>query len=303
MKSLLFVTAFICTNFSWLPGKVLISEVLFNPRAGGVDFVEIYNHSTKTLDLRDLYVGSVDRNRQINNVLALTTTSYAFYPGTYLVLTTRPDVVKAHYPNASEHALVAVAKLPNFNNNEGTVLILHKNSTMSDDAGYQVLDSLYYFAAMHAGFLKNTKGISLERQDFNIATNVPGNFGSAALSTGGATPGYGNTHMSSDKTGIRLKTRVVSPNYDGINDKLELHYTISEPHLMATIRIYDVQGRMIRTLMHHISIPSHGIWIWDGTTDRHQPVSEGIYTIVIELYNARGFRQIHRKSFVIVRQK
>lgn len=283
-------------------GDVLISEVLFNPREGGVDFVEIYNYSSKTIDVRDLMIGSVDRERRVSNVIPLTATRTLFYPGTYLVLTTRPDLIQAHYPDVPQNSLMAVDRLPAFSNHEGTVILLSRWPSGSGD-DYRVLDSLHYAATMHSPFLNNVKGISLERQDFGTPADVPGNFRSAALSVGGATPGFANSAALPDEVGIQLKSRIVTPDQDGLNDDLELHYALPLQNLMATIRIYDIRGRVVRTLMQHMSIPSRGIWKWDGMTDQRQPVRESLYTVYIELYNSQGFRKDFRKSFVIVRRK
>ncbi|RZK20668.1 MAG: hypothetical protein EOO86_03570 [Pedobacter sp.] len=41
-------------------GDILISEVLFNPRTGGVDFVEIYNHSNHEIDLKELQLANAN---------------------------------------------------------------------------------------------------------------------------------------------------------------------------------------------------------------------------------------------------
>jgi hypothetical protein len=39
---------------------VVINEILFDPNTGGVDFVELYNRSKKTINLKDLRLGSMD---------------------------------------------------------------------------------------------------------------------------------------------------------------------------------------------------------------------------------------------------
>src|SRR5690606_33646247 len=37
-------------------GDILINEVLSNPKPGGIDFLEIYNYSNKTIDLSEVSI-------------------------------------------------------------------------------------------------------------------------------------------------------------------------------------------------------------------------------------------------------
>ncbi|RZK51706.1 MAG: hypothetical protein EOO91_20500, partial [Pedobacter sp.] len=73
-------------------GDVLISEVLSNPRTGGVDFVEIYNNTNQILDLKELQLANVDANGIPASIKNVTNTSVYMPAKTYWVLTTNPTV-------------------------------------------------------------------------------------------------------------------------------------------------------------------------------------------------------------------
>src|SRR5690606_5092601 len=55
------------------------------------------------------------------------------------------------------------------------------------------IDSLHYHSSMHNRFIKNAKGVSLERTNFHQPGHIPESFLSAAASSGYATPGYLNS--------------------------------------------------------------------------------------------------------------
>ena len=62
-----------------LPGDVLISEVLFNPVAGGSDYVEIYNNSGKEISTNRLYLASRDSKLELTQIYPLSKSKRCFY--------------------------------------------------------------------------------------------------------------------------------------------------------------------------------------------------------------------------------
>src|SRR5690606_11425414 len=111
---------------------ILINEILFNPKSegmehaetDGVDFVEIYNHSSKTVDLRQLYLAHVNHEGKVAGHRQVSEFQRLFRPGEYKVLTSQPHIVKAHYPQAESSAFIQMASLPRFNNDAGTALLI-----------------------------------------------------------------------------------------------------------------------------------------------------------------------------------
>src|SRR5690606_26234898 len=69
---------------------ILISEILFNPKEGGVDFVEIYNNSNLPINIQGFTLG----NRVVTHDF------YLLPPQQYLALTTNKRVLLQQYPNA-----------------------------------------------------------------------------------------------------------------------------------------------------------------------------------------------------------
>lgn len=277
---------------------LIINEILFNPPQGGVDFVEIYNPSLNSIDLQQVYLANINSKGDIASIQRISSQPHLMLPGTYRVLTTQASTILSHYPSAVAQNIIEMTRLPAYNNDEGRVILAHYQLQPTGSSTLQIIDSLHYTAKMHTKLIKNPKGISLERQSTDRPTNSPGNFSSAAISSGGATPGYINSSNQPPLNELILHSRIITP-YRTEGPLLELTYQITQPDLFATIQIYDEKGRVIKNISRNTSIPSSGTWNWDGLSDQQQQVPTGIYTIFIHLYNTSNYRQVFRKSFVL----
>ncbi len=60
-------------------GDILINEVLFNPVAGGNDFVEIYNNSSKGILINRLYLASRDNDLKLTQIYPLSSSKKTYY--------------------------------------------------------------------------------------------------------------------------------------------------------------------------------------------------------------------------------
>jgi len=72
------------------PGDIIVNEILSNPKSDGVDFVELYNHSGKTIDLQHLSIASVNSNGVAGRRRKISWRSSLSYPEEYKGLTTSP---------------------------------------------------------------------------------------------------------------------------------------------------------------------------------------------------------------------
>jgi hypothetical protein len=264
--------------------SLIINEVLFNPRTGGSDFVELYNNSSYYIDLSGWQISNYDMDLDtIKNPKLITEEQYVLFPGEYVLLTKDTANIKEEYPLSNSKAFLQMSSFPSYNDDEGTVVLISPEQTIHDRFDYN--------EDMHFPLLNDVEGVSLERIDFNRPTNEPTNWHSAAESVGFATPGYQNSqyqpaNMADGK--LIVQPEIFSPDNDGFNDVLNLTYQLDGPGYVGNINIYDPKGRLIRTLMANEYLSPEGTISWDGVTDKNEKAKIGIYIIVFEAFSEDG---------------
>ncbi|SNC75807.1 FlgD Ig-like domain-containing protein [Hymenobacter gelipurpurascens] len=274
-------------------GDVVINEILFNPRSGGVDFVELLNRSTKYLDLRGWQLGGLKTDGSIG-LEAISPESYVLGPGQFVVLTTRPDLVQAQYPANNLAAFLTMSAFPSYPDDAGTVVV--------QNALGQELDRYAYTEKQHLALLDSRDGVSLERIRAT-GPSLPVNFHSAASSVGYATPGRPNSQQQPDPTGtgvLTLEPEIFTPDEDGQQDFTTLSYQLDQPGYAGTVTIYDAQGRLVRRLVRNETLATTGFWQWDGLNDKAQKAAVGYYVLLVELFRASGGEKREYRKTVVV---
>jgi len=260
-------------------GDLLISEVLFNPFPGGVDFVEIYNHSGRQIKLDEVYLASRDNSLKIKSQYTLSVKPEILPDAAYAAFTTDSAVLLSNYYSACPDCIYKMAKFPAYNRDEGWVVLLNKEM--------EIIDEFHYRENMHHPMISDVKGISLERYSFSKPATDPLNWHSASQTVGFATPGFRNSAnevVSETSQMVTFEPKIFSPNDDGLNDRLTIKLSPGEPDWMVNIRIYNENGLEIRRLANNLVIGSEDILEWDGTKENHQKAGLGIYIIKVELF-------------------
>ena len=280
-----------CANLIISPGDLLISEVLFNPRTGGVDFVEIYNNSNHEIDLKELQLANVNTAGAIANVKNVSPKQLMIAPGSYWVITTNQNNIKQNYQAKFPTHFVQISSLPAFNNDKGSV-ILQSNGL--------VLDRLNYDAKVHHPLIREEDGISIERVSFTVATNEPGNFKSAAATAGFATPTYENSQSAiAGGNDVHLLSKTFSPDGDNFEDLLTLSYQLDQNSSVATVNIYSDKGRLVRKLIKNQTIGTNGILTWDGLEDSGSVAGIGIYIVLFDIFDLQGNTKRFKNNCVL----
>ncbi len=264
---------------------IVINEVLFNPPDYGARYVELYNPSEKVFDLSDLIIASKDT---IDDVLItirhISEEGLLFFPGDYMVLSNDTAAVKRTFLTPAPDAFTELAGMPRMTNSDGIVLLATK--------GHEAIDKFVYTEDMHLPLLASVKGVALERRHPGLSTNDRSNWHSAAASAGFGTPGYQNSQHLMQPTGnvadFNIEPRIFAPDGSGINDVLNIHYSLSEPGYVANIRIFDSRGRTIRRLVQGELLAASGIITWDGTCDDRLKAAIGAYVVHVEIFNHHG---------------
>lgn len=273
------------------PGDVVINEVLFNPRPGGVDFVELVNRSDKYISLQNWQLANTS-NDSIANRRTITAGSYVLEPGAYVVLTTNPENLKSNYPAARDETFLRMSSMPSYPDAAGSVIVLQADG--------RIADRFDYSERMHFSLIDDRNGISLERIRLEGAT-APDNFHSAATSVG-ATPGYLNSQSQSGIAARRMfsvEPRVFSPDGDGYEDFTTINFSTDQSGFVATITVFDAQGREVRKLVRNELLATDGFFRWDGTRQDGTKAAIGYYLFYIELFGLDGQKSVHKERVVV----
>lgn len=272
------------------PKDILISEVLFNPKTDGFDFVEIYNNTDHLLDLRDLTISNPTATNKTKR--SISTSSIYIAPKTYWVITANVEAVKQQYQVENPTQMIQITSMPALNSDKGRVALWNSDSS---------IDSLDYTEKMHHALLKDVKGVSLERVSFTKPANDAGNLQSAAASAGFATPTYKNSQSEDEsvKNEVILANKTFSPDNDGFEDQLQIDYRFKGSGNLATINIYTDKGVLVRKLARNISMATQGSIMWDGLDDGGQLCKVGLYVIKTDIFNINGSKGSFRQTCVL----
>lgn len=278
---------------------LLINEVLFNPGKGGARYVELFNRTQgKVIDLKEHVISSLDTlGNYLTSIRPISSESVLFFPGTYMVLTPDPEIVKKQYMTPNPDGFIITENLPGMTNTGGIVVIA--------DRSLRIQDMLVFHEDMHSPLLSARSGVSLERLNPDRPTGDPSNWHSAARAAGFGTPGFRNSQFSpnlqAQKDPVELYPKVFSPDGDGQDDILQLSYSFDIPGRIANIRIFDSRGRMIRFLKKGELLATQGVITWDGTTDDKAKAAMGIYLIHLEVFDESGQADHYQKTAVLTR--
>ncbi len=276
---------------------LLINEILFNPKQGGFDFVEIYNNSNHSIDLKNIYLGNFDSLLQEpTNQKLIHNESLYLLPQQYLSLTLNKDSVMAQYftPNQRK-GFWNLPSMPSFPNSEGSVSLSALN--------LKTFDQLHYSEKWHYKLLTDHKGASLERIFFNEPSNHSSNWHTAASTVGFATPSYQNSQMGNSTNfadnWVHLSSEYISPDLDGYQDYLEIYYSIPEAGYLGSFEIYTAQGILVKRISKNELLAQKGMYIWDGLNENGQKAQIGIHILVANFVQAQGKTHFVKKTFVV----
>ncbi len=276
------------------PGDVVVNELLFNHRSGGVYFVEVLNRSLRYLNLQG-YQLTNQKSSGLTICVISPTEPYIVAPGQLVALTSDADILQAQYPTSSDAAaLLAVTNFPTLDNDAGTVY-LYDQSNLE-------LDHYAYDKSQQLSLLSTEAGVSLER----IRTQGPSlasNFHSAAGAVGYATPGRPNS-QAQDAVGNGQELTVVpelfTPDDDGQQDFTTLNYQLDQPGYVGSVTVYDALGQLTRHLVRNESLPTTGFVQWDGLDEHGRKAAVGYYILHVELFRpSGGERREYRKTVVV----
>jgi hypothetical protein len=258
-----------------LPGDLVINEILANPLNGGQDFIELYNRSSKVIDLKDWQLGNF-YNDTIANLKTISE-HFILEPNSYVAISEDTSFLLENYP-ASVSGRMIQMDMPSYNIDSGTVYLFYNS---------EQIDRVSYSEEWQFSLLDNSDGVSLERILPNAPSNQNDNWHSAAESIGFATPGRINSQFQfgSSSESISLSKDIFSPDQDGFEDVLVLNYSFSLPGNLGKACIFDDMGREVKTLFANELLGTTGFFTWDGVHENQTKAPIGIYILLMEVFS------------------
>jgi len=203
--------------------------------------------------------------------------------------------VKATYPASIPGTFVA-CETPVYPNDSGSVYLFYDSI---------LLEKISYSSNWHFSLLDNTDGVSLERIQPTCLATSKDNWHSAAETIGFGTPGALNSQILHPQINgeISLSNSSISPDNDGFEDVVLIHYQFEKNGLVANIRIFDEDGREIKQLVANELLGTAGFFTWDGTTNANTKAHIGTYVILFEAFSIAGGDNFTKTKVVIVAGK
>ncbi|MBK8567002.1 MAG: lamin tail domain-containing protein [Saprospiraceae bacterium] len=274
------------------PNDLIINEILFNPQTGGVDFVEAYNRSNKVFNLRGVVIANLQ-----DTSTASVGIDRLIFPGEYVVFTESPSDIQSRYTVQEPNALIS-NDLPSFNDDEGNITLYQ-----AGPIGPVIIDAFDYSEDLHHPLLDEGDGVSLERLHPDGTTQDAANWHSAAKIAGWATPTYQNSQFFENQSAVNdffeIPETTLSPDGDGYQDFLAINYKTDKPGYAAKVRIFDAEGRFVKSIANNELLATEGFLRWDGDTDDGMKARIGIYVLTMELFTPDGTVKEMKKTCVV----
>jgi hypothetical protein len=275
---------------------LVINEILFNPLPAGVDYVELYNRSSKIIDLSKIYIANRNNSNAISSIQQVYGESNLIFPKEFALLTTDIDAVKKQYFTTNSDVFLKMSNMPAFPDDKGNAIILNGQGNIVDEVNYS---DKWHFALLH-----NTEGVSLERIDYE-GPSAQSNFHSAATSVGYGTPGQKNSQYKLNEEAhgeVAVTPDIFSPDNDGNVDFATINYSFPSAGYVANITIFDALGHPVRYLQRNALSGIKGYYLWDGLGDKNRKLPQGIYIIFTEIFNKEGKKKQFKNTIVLARR-
>lgn len=273
--------------------KLIINEVLFNPKSGCFDFVEIYNNSDQYIDLSALSLANYE-NDTISNVSPIYPVYRILPPDDYVAITKDSSGLVKCYPN-TYGTVLQTAEMPAMNDDAGSIYLL----TNKD-----LIDVFKYDELMHFPLLTDNEGVSLERISSRTSTSNATNWISASSASDYATPGKINSQNVQVNTHhFSLEPDIFSPDNDGYADVLSINYQLPEAGFAGNVKIFNSAGRQVKQLISNQYLDSQGVFFWNGLDDNGTSLDWGYYVILFNAYGMNGETLNEMASVVLAGNK
>jgi len=268
-------------------GSLLINEFMFEPQSGGSEFIEFYNTTSDTLYLDGMILHDASTTSlQVASILVAP-------PKGYCVLATDSSFF-TQFPTLRNHPNVLIQKSSFSLNSDGDAISLRTPYNKE-------IDFLYYSSKWHLPDIATTKGKSLEKLSPTLSSNSQSSWTTCAVSEG-STPSVINSVARELPTATVLTAtpNPFSPRSTvGSKQTTLLSYSLPFKQAHITTSVFDVNGRIIKTILNNQFTASTGTFVWDGRNNENFALASGAYIVFIEAVD-ESTQKTHTEKLLLV---
>jgi hypothetical protein len=263
-----------------------LNEIKFLTFSGEAEWIEIINAGTDPVSLKGWSIADARDTVEIDSLVYL-------YPGQLKVLIS--GALPAVY-DVAESLVVALPDFLSLNNDEDDLALL--------EPGGRWMERLHY----EADWLQDEdlrRQVSLERINPLLSENKQENWG-PSVAVAGATPATANSIYAPLKRGqqqIMVSPNPFSPDGDGFQDAAIISGELAANSARIRVQIFDLKGRLIRTLQENRFSGRHFNLAWDGKDNSGRPARIGIYIIFMQMLDAQHGTLREMKTTVVLAHK
>jgi hypothetical protein len=289
-------TVHFTAEVSYPRGSIFINEFLYEPLSGYGEFVELINGGGRVIDLEGWSVRDGSANAGESRRFTFAGGGEGVGPGELFIVAEDTSLFGL-FPSLADGGvrifLLGGSSL-GLNNGGDSIIVC-------DPTGRSV-DSLLYDPSWHNPSILDHRGRSLEKLAPGLASEDARSW-STSLDPAGATPGRPNslsTPLPVRHSRLSFSPNPFSPDNDGVDDFVIVHYEVPVPTAAITLTVYDVRGRMVRRLLAAGAAAPRGDIVWDGRDEGRGVARVGIYVVVLEGLDETGGAVITARGALVL---
>ena len=102
---------------------------------------------------------------------------------------------------------------------------------------------------------------------------------------------------------IDVHPQLIVPGRVDARGVAEISYTCAVPGQMATIEIFDIAGRTVKTITENANLAGKGAFHWHGRNDNGQFVDMGYYIVRVETFGLNGEVRMMKETVAVGRSR
>lgn len=282
-------------NAAYPQSSLVINEIMFAPRDGEAEYIEVWNTSNENIELGNWKISDADSTGGTRNHILTIPSLKVIRSKGYFVIASDSSFFKSF--SLPEGYLFIVGKHNlSLNNETDAIRVFDPSGTL--------IDSVWYSASWHHPDRSATTGISLERIYPYRPSCDRHNWTSSTAPEGG-TPGKQNSVFLTSEpqaTTISISPNPFSPDGDGMDDEVSISSEFPSTTVTIRVQIFDIVGRLVKTLVQGNPVGSLYCVRWDGKNNSGRPCRIGLYIVFIEAIDGSGgVRYMVKQPLVLAR--